>query len=235
MTILGTMVDLVYPPSRRCLACGCALSGGEREGLCPACVGRLRLAGPCCEACGRPLLPEDDSCQDCRAAPRYFRRARAFGRYEGALREAILRLKYRGEYSLAPPLGRLLAEVARVEFPGASVIVPVPLHPRRYRERGYNQAELLAVVLARELGLPLAPAALARREATSVQAQLDPAGRRRNVHNAFSPGDTALCCGAVILLVDDVLTTGATASECARALLTGGARAVDVAALARSV
>lgn len=161
-------------------------------------------------------------------------RVRAFGRYEGGLREAVHALKYRGKLALAEPLGCALAEVVAAEelLAGTDVISPVPLHRRRQVDRGFNQAEELARSLGRALHKPVV-AALKRVRDTPSQTELDEEGRRRNVRGAFQVCRDVV--GARLLLVDDVVTTGSTLQECARALKAAGAAEVCAVSVAMAV
>jgi ComF family protein len=158
-------------------------------------------------------------------------------RYGDLAREAIHALKFGGRRGLANPLGDLLAGLPLSALPGAApdVLVPVPLHPRRARERGYNQALLLARRLERAWGVPVAADALRRTVATQPQADLDAAARRRNVRDAFAVRSPELIAGRHVVLVDDVLTTGATAAECAMSLRRAGAATVGVLTVARAL
>lgn len=151
--------------------------------------------------------------------------------YEGIARELALALKYRGRLAVAPFLGNRMAKAVRERFGGAAEsVVPIPLHPTRLRERTFNQAELLARHLAAELGLPCDAGLLVRRKATRPQTELDRDQRAANVREAFAlaPGAQDCVRGRRLLLVDDVLTTGFTASACAELLMKAGARNVTV-------
>lgn len=154
------------------------------------------------------------------------------GEYDGVLRDVIHALKYEGRRSIAPTLARLMAAHAGSVLSDAGCVVPVPLHARRLRERGFNQAD----DIARHVGLPLAPA-LRRARATRPQVDLPAAARRANVRGAFvlSGREPAAIAGRIVVLVDDVVTTGATLEACARVLLDGGAREVRAITAARAL
>ena len=187
---------------------------------------------PLCRCCGVPLGVSDEYCIECQRHPPGFTQARALGLYlSGAdglnpLATAVQRLKYAGRRSAARPLGTLLA--AHYPFGTDAVLVPVPLYVSRLRARGYNQAVLLARHLGHRLGLPVAPHALRRIRATRAQPGLDATARRQNMVDAFVVAAPESIQGRRVVLIDDVLTTGATASACARVLLAGGADRVDV-------
>lgn len=157
---------------------------------------------------------------------------RAFAAYSGAMAEAIRRYKYGGHVELARPLGDLLRGVARAAAPGRVLVVPVPLHPRRLAERGYDQVALLSAAVARELGAPHGVRALRRSRHTPRQAELDREARRSNVEAAFELG--ADVAGRRVLLVDDVSTTGSTLAACVTALRRGGAHVTGALVLART-
>lgn len=208
---VGLGLDLLYPP--RCGGCGAAGQGW----WCPVCAAgeaplgeggimRVRLDD------GRPLLEI------------------AWARFGPPLREGIHAFKYGGSPQLAGPFGERMARAWLSGAPdwAADLVAPVPLHASRQRERGYNQSERLAEVVARRIGRPLARAALTRQRATAQQAQLDREARRTNVAGAFVARPDRVS-GRRVLLIDDVYTTGATLRACAEALYAVGA--VDVAAL----
>lgn len=187
---------------------------------------------------------ESALCRACRLVPPPFERAVAYGIYQGRLRDAIHALKYGGLHPAARGLGRMLAEaIARLaeESPKQMLIVPVPLHRSKLSQRGFNQARLLAREALRELGrshpawrLTLAPGTLMRLRETKSQAGLTPRQRRLNVRGAFSVSDPRAVAGRHVLLVDDIMTTGATARAAAQALARAGAESVWVATLARA-
>jgi len=228
-------LDLVFPPL--CPVCDGMLGAGRRDPLCGGCwEGFERIAQPWCRCCGAPLGIEG-LCGACRGRRPRFAYARAAVRYGDLVREAIHAFKFGGRRGLANPLGDLLAGLGLSALPGAApdALVPVPLHPRRARERGYDQALLLARRLERAWSVPVVADALVRAVPTQPQTDLDAAARRRNVRDAFAVRRPELIGDRHIVLVDDVLTTGATAGECARVLARAGAAAVGVVTVARTV
>jgi ComF family protein len=220
------LLDLLLPP--RCIDC-------HRVGawLCTECLNRVpRVEPPFCTRCG-DKVETGDLCGRCQTSPLRIECIRSVAYFEGALREAVHHLKYRGRTVLAEPLGNLMATCwARHAMP-ADVVVPVPLHASRLRARGYNQAALLAREMTRQVGLPLDERTLVRQRATAPQVELDAAQRRENVHDAFYCTSDALV-GKQALLIDDVCTTGATLEACAVALYAGGTRGVRALTLARA-
>jgi ComF family protein len=235
--VLGGLLQILYPGV--CSACGASLPTGERS-FCGPCRAVLTAdahgACPRCAATIGPFTDTANGCQACRDAGLHFERAVRLGPYEGLLRELILRLKHGSGEALAAGLGDLWAAHAgqRLAALAAGVVVPVPLHWRRRWQRGYNQSEALAHALAAHLRLPCRPGWLRRIRHTPQQTQQTPAGRRDNVRGAFQGRAHARLKGQTVLLVDDVLTTGSTCSEAARALRVAGAGRVVVAVLAHS-
>lgn len=227
------LIDLVYPA--QCPLCREPLPEGDR-GICLPCEeGIAFLEPPLCGRCGAPVAAEGGECLACDGRSMAFRRAVAVGRYQGNLRELVLRLKYRGEKSITGYLGRRMVErLSREDFtPEIDAVVPVPMRWWRLFLRGYNQAEMLAEEIARRLAKPILFRALAKAKDTRPQVRLTGYDRARNLRGSFRARQPRRVDGKRILLVDDVLTTGATANECARALLSAGARDVFVAVAAR--
>lgn len=232
------VVDLVYPP----LCILCREPVGEPDSLCAACWSGLHfIDGPICAACGLPFEVDPGAgtlCGACIARPPHFDGARAILRYDDASKKPVLALKHADRLDLVPAFARWLERSGRPFLTGCDLIVPVPLHRFRLWKRRYNQAAELTRTLARATGLPANPLLLERRKPTPSQGTMPSAkARRRNVLGAFAvpKARRGEVKGKTILLVDDVLTTGATADACARALKRAGAAAVYVLALARVV
>ena len=192
------------------------------------------LDGPVCDGCGLPFAYEThDRCPSCLAEPHAFDAARAACLYDEASREPILKLKHADRLDLAPLFARWLSRAARPLIEDADAIAPVPLHPMRLISRRFNQAAEIARPLAALTGLRYLPDALVRKRATETQGGKSGSGRKRNVAGAFDVPRPEQVRGLRILLIDDVLTTGATADGCARALKRAGAARVDLAVVAR--
>jgi ComF family protein len=210
----------------------CPLCGAESNhlGLCDGCRGDLPDLGAACHLCAAPL-PQAGTCGPCLQRPPPFTTVCAF-RYESPLSDLLIELKFHGRLVVARLLGGLLAErLAGLPVARPEVVVPVPLHPQRLRERGYNQALELARPVARRLGLRLAPELGVRLRPTASQSDLDLVERRRNVRSAFA------AAGPVprsVAIIDDVVTTGSTVGAFAEALRRGGAEEIQVWAVARA-
>lgn len=231
--VLDPVLAVVFP--ERCPACQGEVERPTQGPLCGRCLTALpRWRGPLC-ACGASAAPPLLRCGRCRRGRTPFRTGASIGPYEGPLRALVHELKYRGRRRVAARLAEaLLASPAAqaVLTPGAA-LVPVPLHPRRLRERGFNQSALLAQALAARTGLPVLDGALVRRRDTPAQTGLSARARRENVAGAFVVRRRARVADHVVVLVDDVLTTGATLRACARALAEAGAADVRALTVAR--
>lgn len=247
---LGRALDLLLPP--RCLGCGCLVD--DQGALCPACwSGITFLSEPLCRRCGLPFAYDETGgtapgfadaprvagldCGACLAAPPPFERARAVMRYDDGSRPLLLGFKHGDRTEAAGPYAAWMVRGGRELLAEAEIVAPVPLHWRRLVARRYNQAALLARALARREDLRDVPDLLLRRRATPSQGRLTRGERQRNVAGAFAvnPRRAELLKGRRLLLVDDVMTTGATVAACSRAALKAGAAAVDVLVLARAL
>jgi len=231
------MLDWLLPP--QCLACG---RPSERAGaLCAECWAAADfIAEPMCGCCGLPFeLPSRAGtvCGACLRQPPAFERARAVMAYDDLTRRMILGLKYADRLDMAPAFAEWLGRAGGDLVAEADWIAPVPLHWTRLLKRRFNQAAELARRLAHDRQGGYAPDLLVRKRATPSQAGLNAAGRRRNLRAAFAVKDAwrPRIAGKRILLIDDVMTTGATLTACAKTLTRAGAGAVDVLTLARVV
>jgi len=241
MTIWKDLLDLIFPARPECPFCG----GGDTKGKpCDSCLATIKgyqCERPC-SRCGR--LAEKGArpkygragflCYDCRKRDWPFTLARAGGPYEGVLKEAIHRFKYTGRRSLASHLAALMLEVCRLEplYQAADLIVPAPLSREKLRVRGFNQAELLAVEVGRALGVPVNGKCLVKDIDTPPQTGLSRVARESNLKGAFSVKKPDLIRDRVVLLIDDVFTTGSTMSETAATLKQAGAGEVLVLTVA---
>jgi len=232
------MLDFLYPPL--CIACRSIVS--EPGSLCPGCWQQVEfLDGPCCACCGLPFELDPGAgtrCAACTANPPAFDSARAVMRYDDKSREPILALKHADRLDLVPGFARWLARAGRPLLDETDVIVPVPLHRRRLLSRRYNQSAELARSLGRISGKSVDQGLLKRIKPTPSQGEMPSVkARMRNVRGAFRvpPAAKTALENRTVLLIDDVLTTGATVEACARALKRAGAKKVQVLALARVV
>ncbi|MGB4337716.1 MAG: ComF family protein [Bacillota bacterium] len=245
----GLLLDILFGEQPTCALC--SSPAARRDRLCEPCQAGLPLAvGARCGKCSAPIrlrgeveggaagdAPTAPLCRGCQETQHYFAAASAVAVYEGAARTMVADLKYRARLELALPMARLMAaECARVGFAHrCDVAVPVPMHRAKLALRGYNQAEVLCTEVARALWMPQLPDVLTRSELQESQTLHDRAGRRANALRAYSCVRPKAVAGRSVLVVDDVLTSGATADGCARALLRAGAREVCVITFAVSV
>jgi ComF family protein len=232
--VLRAALDLALPPL--CAACREPVGG---KGLCPACWSKLSfISRPYCERLGIPFVYDPGPgilSMEAIADPPAYNRARAAVRFDDVSRALVHALKYGDRLDLAPMLGRWLGQAGRELLADADGLVPVPLHWRRLWARRFNQSAMLAAAVSRESRVPVAAAALKRVKATVQQVGLTRPERAANVQGAFCVPDESkpLVVGRRLVLVDDVLTSGATLEACTRALLRAGAANVDVLVFAR--
>ena len=227
--IKTTILDLLFP--YRCVGCRT-----EGQLLCEDCLSvQRRPSPPLCQSCGEEIRAAG-YCNNCENQPQAFESIRSSFLYQDAIREAIIQFKYKGITDLATVLGQEMAVTLAQWRVKCDLIVPVPLHHKRYKERGYNQAALLAKVVGRESGMGLDDTSLVRHIATPQQARTkNREDRRRQVQNAFICADPKKVKNTQIVLVDDVCTTGATLDACAKVLKGAGARTVWGLTVARDL
>jgi competence protein ComFC len=250
--IRDAALNLVYPQD--CLVCNAPVARYQDQSVCGRCwerVLQLRLVPPWCPSCGVPVgtgpLEHSETnsmaavplslCLKCALQVPPYSGARSFGYYTSELRQLIQAFKFKGRRDLARLLAPLIASTCLESWPEreADVIVPVPLHSKRKRERGFNQAALLATMAARLLGLGCREELLVRARPTLPQVGLTDAERSRNVWKAFKCTHPSLAQGKRLVLIDDVMTTGATVASATEALLEAGALRVSVLTIARAV
>ena len=243
MNIFKSLGDIIYPP--RCLICEAFLrpylrEKGDMVSLCPSCrADFVEISSPLCPICYTPFaseIKEDHPCEDCLRKRPFYEAVAAPFLYDGTLMDAIHQLKYGKKSHLADSLGPLLAGFAEdwVKKSHDLVTVPVPLHPKRLRQRGFNQGLLLARHVAGRLDTELDFLSLRRTRHTAPQTGLGKKERQKNVRGAFVVTDPEAMKGKTVLLVDDVATTGNTLNECAKVLKKSGCEKVFCLVLARA-
>ena len=237
--MLRALLDIVFPPL--CHACKEFIPDAGNLHLCIRCRGEMHaVSSPLCTICGLPFATPggiDHACGACLTTRPRFTAARAAVLFDGVARNLIHRFKYDRKVHLAWPLS-LLAQEGLTSFTtslGADLLIPVPLHRRRLRERGFNQAVLLGRPLAKAWDMPLVVDNLKRIRWTEPQVTLSAAEREANVRGAFALADPAALRGKKIILLDDVYTTGSTVAECSRVLRKAGADEIYVITVARAV
>lgn len=234
MSLLRRFIDLLYPP--RCHLC----HAFDEETLCGSCLNAFsRVVSPVCPICGEPFLygiQEDHVCEECLRKRPFFKSASAPYLYDGRMMDAVHQFKYQGKAHMAKGLGPLLASFGKrwLSEERELLVMPVPLHPKRLRQRGYNQSLLLARHVAAGLEGSLDYLSLRRIRETAVQTGLKREERRRNVRKAFEVVNRRAVKRKTIVLVDDVATTGSTLNECAKVLMRSGCSKVYCLVLARA-
>ncbi len=224
--MIDSLLNFIFPVA--CVVCGAQVFERRYSAVCPLCWNRLsQVAPPICPRCGMPAVAIEGPCGRCRTGENVFDFARSAVLFNDCAREIVHHLKYSDRVSLAKPIGRMLRELMNRELFTARVVIPVPLHRSRERERGFNQAELIA----KELALPVDARLLRRRKKTPTQTGLSRSERARNLTAAFEL--RGIVAGKNVLIVDDVLTTGSTMNEIARVLKRGKAQRVEVLTFAR--
>ena len=228
-----TVLEFFLP--RLCLFCGAAVGETAAVAVCPECESLITwVESPLCNRCGKMFADPgggDRVCGDCQTDPPPFARARAAALYDDPVAQAITGFKFSRKMAFLPVMQHWLKRPLCLELvEAADLLAPVPLHPRRIRNRGFNQALLLAQGFP---GVPVAREALIRTRPTRPQVGLNPKERKDNVKGAFTVPDPGLVKGKNVLLIDDLFTTGSTVKECARVLRKAGARQVEVLTVAR--
>jgi len=235
--VVSGFSDILFPP--QCIGCGAVLTTGDEHPFCPDCFSTLHfIRSPLCTSCGLPFTEtgENHLCEECALSNPPFSMARALGSYEKTLLDVIHLFKYHGRVSIGEALGKMMATARydSLEPSDYSTIMPVPLHPKKLREREFNQSLILAKEISKRFSVPLDFMALRRTIPTEAQVTLSQRKRAANVKGAFAVTERGRIEGRKILLVDDVYTTGSTVKECAATLMKNGAQEVAVLTLARA-
>tara|TARA_Y100000294_G_scaffold7281_1_gene7142 strand:+ start:1323 stop:2174 length:852 start_codon:yes stop_codon:yes gene_type:complete len=247
----GFILDIIFPS--KCFKCGFFLSGLENRSICPTCLNQIGLIKPpFCGICGKPFgfqydLSNEDSywCGACRTETNYFDKVRSLGKYEGFFKEALINYKYRGRREILKDLIRICFLPKKNNFipqkkaadkaDGLDIIIYVPLHKKKLRTRGFDQAFLIAKEISKLSNVPLKADFLFKEIETIPQAALKKQIRKNNLKGVFAVRNRNSLEGKNVLLVDDVITTGTTVNECSKILKQNGANRVEVFTLARAV
>lgn len=228
--LLNILLNFIFPS--KCPVCSNKPENHAYNPICTACWRSIkRYTGPACSICGLPAVSSAATiCEACIKNKPPFAKAVYYGIYEGVLKESIHLLKFKGIKRLSSPLCRLLSDISVPETDG---IIPVPMHPKRLKQRGFNQTAVIGHRLSKKIKAPLMPDVLIKVKDTPPQTDITGKERLKNVRNAFAAEKKIN--GLNLLLVDDVITTGATVRECSQTLLEAGAKSVVVIAIARSM
>lgn len=230
------LLDLLYPEKNVCFICDEHDSSANISHICYNCLQEMTfLKGPRCSICGKPLEKGylQEKCHDCMQEEHYFAKAISPLEYTGRVKEAIYKYKYGKKSYMYRALGPLLVQALRDQsFDDVDIITPVPLHKKKMAQRGFNQSELLAHYVSKSLNIPLNKKDLVRIRNTDIQNKLGKSERYKNIKGAFKVKNSQAFYGLTVLLIDDILTTGATVDECSRVLIKSGAQKVYVLTLA---
>ncbi|MCL1809082.1 MAG: ComF family protein [Clostridiales bacterium] len=235
--IAKKVLELLFPSNIYCISCGSIIDNSRIYSLCDSCMGLFHWAnGRTCKKCGK-IVQENyphDTCTDCRENHRYFEKGYTCVQYGIYERELLLAFKYGGKTFIGEKIADAMADKLKMENFETDMVTPVPMHERKQKKRGYNQAAIIARQLAQKLPAPYAGKLLLRTGNTAAMSKLSAEERRMNIENAFSiaRGAEGRIKGKRILLVDDIYTTGSTADACSRTLLDAGAAEIRIATFA---
>jgi len=233
--LYNTVLDLLFPEKHICFFCGKHDKSIDEEHICLECMSKLMFIENRCIICGKPLEAESTTnrCADCIRHPHYFTSAISAVEYAGFIKKAIYNYKYGNKAYMYKAFGYLMVQAMQNnninEF---DIIVPVPLHRDKWAKRGFNQSELLAKYISKKYRIPIDTKSLRRTRKTIDQNKLHKLQRLQNTKNAFEVRNRDIFREKIVLLVDDILTTGATADECSKVLIESGARMVIVISIA---
>ncbi len=234
MNIFGYLLDWIYPP--RCIFCRDLIPLYEKRGVCGSCEPDLPwVVGCTCEKCGKPVSIETtkNMCSDCTKREYAYTRGWAVLLYAGRVREMVYRFKYSGHLQYAPVLGEIMVTYIKQKTDTKifDILIPVPMHKTKQKQRGYNQAALLAAAISDRLHIPTDEDILIRTKQTKAQSGLSIIERQNNIKDAFQVQRPTMIEHKIVLLIDDIYTTGSTIEGCSKVILAAGARAVYFLAL----
>jgi len=226
---------MLFPPHIKCAFCGAEIASTDKHSTCEKCLKTLPLnSGKVCTRCGHPVYAAAQYCLDCKGEPCEYQYARSPFLYDGLIKEAIYKLKYGDARYLAYPFSAYLVDEYISNNFSCDICIAVPLAPKRLKQRGYNQAYLLAKNFAKHISIPVIENVLIRIKETMPQAKQSNKDRAENMLGAFKIVNKTIIKGKNILLIDDIYTTGATVKECAKVLKSAGAKAIFVLTIAHA-
>ncbi|MGI5842026.1 MAG: double zinc ribbon domain-containing protein [Christensenellales bacterium] len=234
--LVQVLTNLLYPENFKCVFCGDELPKADRVSTCSHCQKNLPFikSENTCKKCGDKITGTGKYCYNCKGYKRKFDMAAAPFVYEGKVKDVVHKFKYDNAKYLFYPSASFMARVFFEKVQYADLIIPVPMHAKAKKKRGYNQAEMLALSLAEITGIKCESEVLVKEHETQKQADLDFKDRQENLKSAFKIKDKQKIKGKLVVLVDDILTSGATANECSAVLKKAGAKKVVVLTLART-
>lgn len=234
--ILKKLLELLFPKHMTCIICNAELNHNNDNEVCESCQSTLPYSsGKTCECCGMSISSMARVCNRCKNREKTFKFAMSPFNYEDKIVKIVHGLKYKNKKYIAPTMAQYMANCYFEHNTKCDLIIPVPIHENRRKQRGYNQSELLANCLKTKINLPVFCDVLIKHKETEAQASLKYKERQENLKDAFKVVDKSKIKNKLVLLVDDVFTTGATATVCTKALLKAGAKAVIVLCFAHTV
>ena len=234
--IVNKVLDVIYPKNLTCVFCGDEIFDENRYCTCKNCKESLpTIFGKICEKCGEPLENMASFCENCKNGKHFYTKSRSAFVYEGCVSSGILNFKFHNGQYYSKPFANYLADLYKDQKYNCDLIIPVPIHVTRLKERGYNQSELLAKDLGEIINLPVDTKSLTKVKKTKNQAELDFKQRHSNLEKAFKVTNKKQIKDKIILLIDDVYTTGSTIDECAKELTKAGAKSVYALTIAHAV
>ena len=236
VNIFKKLLDMMFPKHTTCIICNAELNHGNDNEICESCQQDLPFSnGKTCERCGMSISSMARVCNRCKNREKTFKFAMSPFNYEDTIIKIVHGLKYKNQKYVVPTMAYYMAECYKQHKAKCDLIIPVPIHESRRKQRGYNQSELIANDLKDKINLPLLCDVLVKNKETKAQVSLNYKERQENLKEAFKVVDKKMIKNKIVLLVDDVFTTGATAAVCTKQLLKAGAKEVIVLCFAHTV